>query len=94
MAVRNVELSEQEEALIQRLVATGRYRDAGAVIRQGMRLLEEQECDDEAKLEALKAAIQVGIDAIERGDYVTLRSDEEIESFFDSLTRKALREIP
>ena len=39
MPTRNIVLSEAQESLIQDLVDTGRYRNAGEVIRAGLHLL-------------------------------------------------------
>ncbi len=60
---------------------------------EGLRLLEQHEQEDAAKLEWLRAAAKEGFDDIERGDYVTLRSDEEIEEFIDQLGEEAAAEF-
>ena len=41
MATRNVELTSAQDALVERLVASGRYQNASEVLRSGLRLLEE-----------------------------------------------------
>jgi len=53
------------------------------VVREGLRLLEQREQEDQATIEWLRAAAKGGFDDIERGDYVTLRSDKEIDDFID-----------
>jgi antitoxin ParD1/3/4 len=45
-----------------------------------LRLLEQRQREDEARIEWLRGAAQEGIDAIERGDYTVLRSRAEISS--------------
>ena len=45
MATRNVVLTTQQEALVEGLVASGRYQNASEVLRSGLRLLEEREAD-------------------------------------------------
>jgi antitoxin ParD1/3/4 len=45
MPTRNVVLTNAQEALVERLVASGRYQNASEVLRSGLRLLEEQESD-------------------------------------------------
>ena len=47
------------EEFIQKSILGGRYNNASEVIRAGLRCLEE----DEARLAALRAAIQEGIDS-------------------------------
>lgn len=40
---RNVSLPRQQEAFVDAMVASGRYRTASEVVRDGLRLLEEAE---------------------------------------------------
>lgn len=56
-------LGEHFETLVRKLVDSGRYASASEVVRGGLRLLEEQEMLREAKLAALREAIQEGIDS-------------------------------
>jgi antitoxin ParD1/3/4 len=51
------------EDLIDGLVESGRYATASEVMRDGLRLIEEREERRKAKLEALRAEIQKGIDS-------------------------------
>ena len=51
------------EAFIEKLIESGRYSTASEVIRDGLRIIEEREQSREAKLEALRAAIQEGLDS-------------------------------
>ena len=51
------------EHMIDELVESGRYSTASEVMRAGLRLVEEREEQRKAKLEALRAEIQKGIDS-------------------------------
>ncbi|WP_315806361.1 MULTISPECIES: type II toxin-antitoxin system ParD family antitoxin [unclassified Bradyrhizobium] len=51
------------EEFIKELVDSGRYSTASEVMREGLRLVEEREQRRNAKLEALRAEIQKGIDS-------------------------------
>ena len=51
------------EGFIEKLIESGRYSTASEVIRDGLRIIEEREQSREAKLEALRAAIQEGLDS-------------------------------
>jgi antitoxin ParD1/3/4 len=57
MATRNVVLTQAQDALVERLVASGRYQNASEVLRSGLRLLEEQEAD----LDDLRARLAAGL---------------------------------
>ncbi len=62
----NVSLTRQLEKYVNRKVATGRYQTASEVVRDALRLLEEQ---DRRRLEELRSEIQKGLDDIEAGRY-------------------------
>ncbi len=51
------------EGFVRQLVESGRYASASEVIRDSLRLLEEREKLERAKLEALRAAITEGLDS-------------------------------
>jgi antitoxin ParD1/3/4 len=57
MPMRYVNLTPELDAFVVARVESGRYVDASEVVRTGLRLLEEREMDDEAKLAALRQAI-------------------------------------
>lgn len=90
MPTRNVVLTDHQAALIERLVTSGRYQNASEVLREGLRLIETRDAEDAAKLAALRAAVQVGIDDIEAGRCRTFESDADIERFVHDLTEDVL----
>jgi antitoxin ParD1/3/4 len=65
------------EELIENLVGSGRYATASEVMREGLRLVEEREERRRVKLEALRAAIQEGLDS---GSAEEFYAEELIES--------------
>lgn len=92
MPTRNVNLTEHFDRFIEAGIASGRFSNAREVVREGLRLLEQREREDKAKLEWLRAADKEGLDGIERGDYVTLRSDREIGDFMRQLRKDSAAE--
>ena len=85
MSTRNVTLPDHLDHYIDEGIASGRFPDASDAVREALSLMEESE---QAKVEWMRSAVQEGIDAIERGDYVTLTSGEEIDEFIDQLRRE------
>ncbi|MGP4917629.1 type II toxin-antitoxin system ParD family antitoxin [Brachybacterium tyrofermentans] len=60
MATRNVVLSDHQHELVNSLVTSGRYQNASEVLRAGLRLLEQRDAEDAARLAALRAAADRG----------------------------------
>src|SRR6266550_278558 len=60
MPTRNVNLTDELDRLVAKKVKTGRYVNASEVARAGLRTLEREEQQYEAKIAALKAAIDAG----------------------------------
>ncbi len=67
MPTRNVVLTDRHAKIIETLVASGRYQNASEVLREGLRLVEQREAEDAAKLDALRGAAMAAVDSIERG---------------------------
>ncbi len=84
MPTRNVHLTEHFDSLIATGIESGQFSNASEVVREGLRLLEQRQQEDKARIESLRSAAQQGIDAIERGDYTTLRSRAVIGFFVRS----------
>ncbi|BAO82721.1 predicted transcriptional regulators containing the CopG/Arc/MetJ DNA-binding domain [Serpentinimonas maccroryi] len=57
----SVALSPHFETFIRQQVEAGRFNNASEVVRAGLRLLEEREAEQAAKLQALREAIAVGL---------------------------------
>jgi antitoxin ParD1/3/4 len=55
----SVSLGNHFEAFVENSISKGRFQNASEVIRAGLRLLEEEE----AKIVALRSAIQEGIES-------------------------------
>lgn len=88
MPTRNISLSDQFDSFIASGIEEGRYGNASEVVREGLRLLQQREAEDKAKIEWLRSAVQEGIDAVERGDYIVLNSHEEINDMMDDIRKR------
>lgn len=92
MPTKNVVVTQRQAKMIDRLVSSGQYQNASEVLRDGLRLVEERNREEKAKLKALREAIQVGVDDIEAGRYTAFRTPEELRRFMRQLTEEAIAE--
>ena len=72
MATRNVVLTEHQDELIAALVRAGKFQNASEVLREGLRLLERQTLEDEARLQAFRDAAQKGWNDVDAGRHSDL----------------------
>ena len=66
----NISLTPELEKYVHKQVASQRYQTASEVIRQAIRMMQQAEAYDKAKLEALRQDIQIGLDHLDRGEYI------------------------
>jgi putative addiction module antidote protein, CC2985 family len=90
MPTRNVVLTDRQAKFVEKMVASGRYQNASEVMREGLRLVEQQEAENAAKLKALREAVQLGIDDIEAGRGIPFDSFEAMEEHLRKSTAAAL----
>jgi len=88
MPTRNVVLTNHQHDLVDALVQSGRYQNASEVLREGLRLIEEREHLEEAKLKALKQAARKGWSDIASGRYDDVAGDK-LEDLIGQLGRRA-----
>lgn len=60
MPTRNVNLTEELDHFVLKTVKSGRYENASEVVRAALRGLEREEREYEARLAALRSAIDEG----------------------------------
>lgn len=69
MPTRNINLTPKMDRYVDKKIRSGQYANASEVLRAGLRALEQDEQEDLAKLEALRAAIDAGIaSGVAKGD--------------------------
>ncbi len=88
MPTRNVVLSEHQQQLIETLVQSGRYQNASEVLREGLRLIEDRDRLEDAKLKALRQAARKGWADVSAGRYADV-ADDQLEDFVGQLGRRA-----
>lgn len=90
MPTRNVVLTTRQEKLIETLVESGRYQNASEVLRDGLRLVEQREAEDAAKLDVLREATRVGVAALDRGEFKEFENIEDLEAYLNNLSEKVI----
>jgi antitoxin ParD1/3/4 len=81
MPTRNINLTEHFDRFVERQVSSGRYSNASEIVRDALRLLEEQEQEREAKLKALRQAAKEGFDTLDQGKGIVLNGKKAISRF-------------
>lgn len=71
-------------------MAAGHYQNANEVLREGLRLVENREEEAAARLQALRAAVQTGMDDIEAGRFCDFTSDESLQQHLALLADQSL----
>jgi antitoxin ParD1/3/4 len=90
MPTRNVVLTERQGELLDTLVKSGRYQNASEVLRDGLRLVEQREAEDAAKLKALRAAARAGVGALDRGDFKEFGDIGELQTYLNDLSEQVI----
>jgi antitoxin ParD1/3/4 len=87
---RNVVLTEPHAVTIEQLVRSGRYQNASEVLRDGLRLAQQREAGDEARLAALRQAANVGLADFAGGRYRSFFDGEALRSHLAARAGKVL----
>ena len=81
MPTRNINLTDHFDHFVQRQVSSGRYSNASEIVRDALRLLEEEEQERLAKLKALRRSAKHGFDEIDQGKGIVLHGKKAISRF-------------
>ena len=93
MPTRNVNLTEHFDRFIETGVTSGRFSNASEVVREGLRLLEQREKEDRAKLKWLRAAAKEGFDQLDRGEGVEFESMDDLDAYIDQIGNEVSAEM-
>src|SRR5437899_6344363 len=81
MPTRNINLTEHFDRFVERQVSSGRYSNASEIVRDALRLLEEEEQERATKLKALRQAARQGFDQLDQGKGHVLKGKNAIRRF-------------
>jgi len=85
MPTRNISLTAEQDAFVEKLVNAGEYQNASEALRDALRALEQRRREDDLKLKALRIQIKAGVDAIKRGDFAEIE-EADLEEYLERLT--------
>lgn len=88
----NVSLTPELEKLVNEKVKSGLYNSASEVIRESLRLLQEQDMLKEFRRNELRREIMLGVDQIRNGEFVEVKTSE-LDDFAEKLIREAKDEF-
>jgi len=84
----NVSLTPELESLVNNKVKSGLYNSASEVVREALRLLEEQDRIREMRREELRKEIMKGEEQIRKGNYTQINSREESMELAERIIRR------
>jgi len=90
MPTRNISLTDELEAFVERLVKSGEYQNASEAVREGLRALQRQRREAARKLKALRRAARDGVAALDRGEFKTFDSADDLKDYLRILSDKVL----
>ena len=79
MPTRNISLTPEQDAFIDEMLKAGEYRNASEALRDAIRALQQRRAEEALKLDKLRLAIQQGLAALDRGDYIEVE-DKDLET--------------
>jgi antitoxin ParD1/3/4 len=93
MPTRNVFLSDQFDSFIAAGIEEGRYSNASEVVREGLRLLQQRDAEDRAKIAWLRGAAQEAIDSLDRGEGKSFTSMDDMADHIRGRSRLAAARV-
>ncbi len=84
MPTRNINLTDDQDAFVERMVKAGKYQNASEAMRDAVRGLQQRWKEDELKLTALRKMIRTGAEALDLGNFTELK-DVDLDAALDRL---------
>jgi len=88
----HISLTPELESRIRSKVETGLYNNASEVIREALRFMEtHEEWIYEVKLARLREQLQTGIDQLNLGHGINIKSAKELDKLFNAIQHDEIR---
>jgi len=85
MPTRNISLTPEQDAFIEKTVKSGEYQNASETVRDALRALQQRRQEDALKLKALRIQVKAGVEAMERGEFAEV-ADSDLNRHLERLT--------
>jgi antitoxin ParD1/3/4 len=92
MPQRNVNLTEHFDEFIDTKIESGRFSNASEMVREGLRLLEVREREDEARIAWLRTAATDAFASLDRGEGLRFESMEELDATIMGISEEVFSE--
>lgn len=93
MPTKNINLTEHYSDYVERLVASGRFKNASEVLRAGLRLLEQRTTEEQAKLALLRNLASEGFHQIDQGQGIAFPNERRLAAHIAKLGRRAAESL-
>jgi antitoxin ParD1/3/4 len=77
-------LPPEYEQFVQAEVASGRFDSPGDVVCEALKQYQERQ----KRIAAVKEEIQIGLDELRKGEYLEIRSEAELDAYFDDIVAR------
>ncbi len=91
MPTRNVNLTDHLDQFIESGITAGRFSNASEVVREGLRLLEQREREDNAKIEWLRTGVKQAADSVDRGEGMEFDTMDNLASYVRQVCQYRLK---
>ena len=93
MPTRNVNLTEHFDRFIETGITSGRFSNASEIVREGLRLLEQREQEDQAKLEWLRVAAKEAFNQLDQGKGIIFGSMDDLAAHIEQIGKEVSAEL-
>jgi antitoxin ParD1/3/4 len=84
MPTRNVSLTAEQDAFVEKMVKSGEYQNASEAIRDALRALQLRRREDALKLKALRLHLKAGVEELEQGDFREI-DEADLDGYLEAL---------
>ncbi len=93
MPTRNISLTAEQDAFVERVVKAGEYQNASEAVRDALRVLQQKRREDALKLKVLWAQIKAGLAALEQDDFIEI-AGADLDQYLELLATTAGKGAP